>query len=77
MQGFALEFDDRESWMSATLQRLMRHELGSPGVMVVSNREPYVHDRDTDGRRHVQVPVSGVVTGVGAFACARLLQVTH
>lgn len=51
-----LELDYRESWTSATLQRLVRHELGSPEVIVVSNREPYVHDRDADGRRHVQVP---------------------
>lgn len=66
------EFDDRESWTSATLQRLVRDELGSPQVIVVSNREPYVHDRDAAGQARVQVPASGMVTALEPIvrACA-------
>ena len=67
-----LEFDYRERWTAATLQRLVTQELGSPEVLVVSNREPYVHDRDADGRRHVRVPASGVVRALEPVvrACA-------
>jgi trehalose 6-phosphate synthase len=58
------EQDHRESWSSATLQRLVKDELGSPQVIVVSNREPYVHDRRADGTRQVEVPASGMVTAL-------------
>ena len=58
------EDDYRTSWTSATLQRLVKDELGSPQVIVVSNREPYVHNRGADGSRHVEVPASGMVTAL-------------
>ncbi len=58
------ENDHRESWSSATLQRLVKDELGSPQVIVVSNREPYVHERRADGSRQVEVPASGMVTAL-------------
>ena len=67
-----LEPDHRGSWTAATLQRLVRDELGSPQVIVVSNREPYIHDRGADGSLRVQVPASGVVTALEPIvrACA-------
>ncbi|MGH8327304.1 MAG: alpha,alpha-trehalose-phosphate synthase (UDP-forming), partial [Steroidobacteraceae bacterium] len=57
---------------AATLQRVVRDELDSPQVIVVSNREPYVHDRGADGRRRVEVPASGMVTALEPIvrACA-------
>jgi trehalose 6-phosphate synthase len=58
------EPDYRPSWTSATLQRLVKDELGSPQVIVVSNREPYVHNRRADGSRYVEVPASGMVTAL-------------
>jgi trehalose 6-phosphate synthase len=58
------EDDYRSSWTPATLQRLVKDELGSPQVIVVSNREPYVHNRGADGSRHVEVPASGMVTAL-------------
>jgi trehalose 6-phosphate synthase len=58
------ELDYRESWSSATLRRLVKDELGSPEVIVASNREPYVHHRDADGGRRVEVPASGMVTAL-------------
>jgi trehalose 6-phosphate synthase len=58
------EHDYRASWTAATLQRLVKDELGSPQVLVVSNREPYIHNRRADGSRHVEVPASGMVTAL-------------
>ncbi|MGB6485602.1 MAG: trehalose-6-phosphate synthase [Steroidobacteraceae bacterium] len=58
------EHDYRASWTAATLQRLVRDELGSPQVIVVSNREPYVHNRGADGGRTLEVPASGMVTAL-------------
>lgn len=66
------EPDYRASWTSAALQRVMSDELGSPQVIVVSNREPYVHGRDANGRHRVEVPASGMVTALEPIvrACA-------
>jgi trehalose 6-phosphate synthase len=58
------EPDYRPSWTAATLQQLVKNELGSPQVIVVSNREPYIHNRRADGSRHVEVPASGMVTAL-------------
>lgn len=67
-----LELDYRENWTSATLQRLVRDELGSPQVIVVSNREPYIHHRDGEGHHRVEVPASGMITALEPIvrACA-------
>jgi trehalose 6-phosphate synthase len=66
------EPDHRENWTPATLQRLVRDQLGSPQLIVVSNREPYVHHRGPDGRPSVQVPASGMVAALEPVvrACA-------
>jgi trehalose 6-phosphate synthase len=66
------ETEYRENWSPTTLQRLVKDELGSPQVIVVSNREPYVHHRGPDGRPSVQVPASGMVTALEPVvrACA-------
>jgi len=79
-QTLARQFQDRQTpqldyrgtWTSAALQRLVRDELGSPQVIVVSNREPYVHGRGPDGERRVEVPASGMVTALEPIvrACA-------
>jgi trehalose 6-phosphate synthase len=58
------EHDHRESWSSATLQRLVKDELGSPQVIVVSNRQPYIHNRRGDGSGQVEIPASGMVTAL-------------
>jgi trehalose 6-phosphate synthase len=64
------EIDYGTSWTAATLRRLVRDELGSPQVVVVSNREPYIHHRGADGRRHVEVPASGMVTALEPIVLA-------
>lgn len=56
--------DERQmSWKPATLKTILRDHLADDEVMIVSNREPYVHNR-CDQRIDVQVPASGVVTAL-------------
>ena len=69
-----LEIDYRENWTPDALQHLVREQLESPEMMVVSNREPYVHNRADDGSISVSYPASGMVTAVEPVirACAGL-----
>ncbi len=50
-------------WDATRLQALLRSQLRGDEVIVVSNREPYLHER-IDGRVVVQRPASGLVTAV-------------
>lgn len=50
-------------WTPATLRTLLDKDLSGPEVLVVSNREPYIHNRIGD-RITVQTPASGVVTAM-------------
>lgn len=59
-----LETEYREHWTPKALQHVVRQHLDSPQMMVVSNREPYIHVRGADGRPVVQVPASGMVTAL-------------
>ncbi|MFM1988445.1 MAG: trehalose-6-phosphate synthase [Pseudomonadota bacterium] len=59
-----LEIDYRENWTPEALAHVVRTGLGSPQMIVVSNREPYIHNRGADGRPVVQVPASGMVTAL-------------
>jgi trehalose-6-phosphate synthase len=59
-----LEIDYRENWSPAALSHLVREGLASAQMMVVSHREPYVHEHDSQGRTVVQVPASGMVTAL-------------
>jgi len=69
-----LEIDYRENWTPEALQHLVKERLESPEMMVVSNREPYVHNRAADGSIEVSYPASGMVTAVEPVirACAGL-----
>jgi len=51
-------------WDAARLQALLRSQLSGDEVIVVSNREPYIHERGVDGRVIVRRPASGLVTAV-------------
>ena len=53
----------RVDWNPDTLRNLLRSELPEAEVIVVSNREPYIHNRD-DEAVHVQRPASGLVTAL-------------
>jgi trehalose 6-phosphate synthase len=43
---------------------VVREQLSDCAMVVVSNREPYVHGHDREGRINVQVPASGMVTAI-------------
>src|SRR5690606_17322459 len=54
---------DRQHWTAERLRSLLRSELAGDEVLVVSNREPYIHMRADDGIRILR-PASGLVTAV-------------
>ena len=59
-----LEIDFRENWTPRALQQIAREQLEDTPIVVVSNREPYIHNLDQDGKPVVQVPASGMVTAL-------------
>ncbi|RAI44152.1 alpha,alpha-trehalose-phosphate synthase (UDP-forming) [Rhodoplanes roseus] len=50
-------------WSPKTLHRLLVEELPNAEVLVVSNREPYIHNRTDDGIS-LQTPASGLVSAL-------------
>ena len=59
-----LEIEFRENWTPQALQEVVRNQLKSSPILVVSNREPYIHRHAADGSTVIQVPASGMVTAV-------------
>lgn len=55
--------DSQTDWTPRTLKELLHKELAGDEVIVVSNREPYLHVRE-EGSIEVQTPASGVVTAL-------------
>ncbi len=55
--------EDQVTWTPESLRGILRGELRGEDVIVVSNREPYLHQRRGD-RIEVQRPASGVVTAL-------------
>lgn len=51
------------NWSPKTLKEILKHDLAGDEVLIVSNREPYIHVRKED-RVEVQFPASGVVTAL-------------
>jgi trehalose 6-phosphate synthase len=51
------------AWNAERLRRLLATELHDQEIIVVSNREPYLHERDGD-RIVVRRPASGLVTAI-------------
>jgi trehalose 6-phosphate synthase len=51
-------------WSPERLHGTLAEAVGGEGVIVVANREPYVHERDRDGRIRVRHPASGLVTAL-------------
>ena len=58
-------------WTADTLKQLLQSDLAGDQVLVVSNREPYIHHATPDGIE-VKRPASGLVTAVEAVmrACS-------
>ncbi len=54
---------DQSAWTPETLRALLHGELRGHEMLVVSNREPYIHAR-RDGELIVQRPASGLVTAI-------------
>ena len=50
-------------WSPSTLRTLLEKELPGTQVLVVSNREPYIHNR-RNGDIELQIPASGLVAAV-------------
>ncbi len=50
-------------WSPATLRTLLEEELPGTQVLVVSNREPYIHNHNNGGTE-LQIPASGLVAAV-------------
>ncbi len=59
-----LEIEFSENWTPQALQQVVREQLESCPIFVVSNRQPYVHNADEYGAPVVQVPASGMVTAI-------------
>src|SRR5688572_30271637 len=51
-------------WTPQRLKQTLLRHLHGERVVVVANREPYIHSRDRDGRVAVLHPASGLVTAV-------------
>ena len=63
--------ESQMTWVPETLRTILREDLKGDEILIVSNREPYIHVRQ-GGRIDVLRPASGLVTRAGARD-ARLL----
>ncbi|HZV53635.1 MAG TPA: trehalose-6-phosphate synthase, partial [Rhodocyclaceae bacterium] len=52
------------TWNPAALRTILREDLRGDDILVVSNREPYLHMRDAAQEIVVQRPASGLVTAL-------------
>ncbi len=60
----ATEDGGGHAWNAQRLRQVLASDLGGEKVIVVANREPYVHTRGADGTVKVQHPASGLVTAL-------------
>jgi trehalose 6-phosphate synthase len=51
-------------WTPERLKESLKHRLFGERVVVVSNREPYIHERGEDGAIELRHPASGLVTAL-------------
>lgn len=60
------------SWSPETLRKILDEDLPDAQVIVVSNREPYIHNESKDGEVELVVPASGLVSALEPItrACA-------
>ena len=56
--------ESQQRWTQDTLRAVLRGELRGNDVIIVSNREPYIHVKDADEGIRVQRPASGLVTAL-------------
>jgi trehalose 6-phosphate synthase len=55
--------ESQVSWSPRALKEILHSELAGDEILIVSNREPYIHVRRND-KIEVQVPASGLVTAL-------------
>ncbi len=55
--------ENQISWTPKTLKNLLKEELAGDEVLIVSNREPYIHSH-VDGKIEARFPASGLVTAL-------------
>jgi trehalose 6-phosphate synthase len=64
VSSLAVEEARAESgWTPERLRQVLQRQLGGEGILVVANREPYIHERKPGGVRVVH-PASGLVTAL-------------
>ena len=71
LQALVRELDDdrkardesQMTWVPATMRRILHEDLRGDEIIIVSNREPYIHVHGADGIE-IQRPASGVVTAL-------------
>ncbi len=51
-------------WTAASLKQTLNRHLHGEKVVILANREPYIHQRRADGQIDVQHPASGLVTAL-------------
>ncbi len=51
-------------WTAERLKQTLNRDLHGEKIVILSNREPYVHNRTDDGSIEVQHPASGLVTAL-------------
>jgi len=61
--GYRPRDESQITWTPETLRAILRADLRGEEILVVSNREPYIHVR-RNGRVEVQRPASGLVTAL-------------
>jgi len=62
--GRAPTEDADTQWTPQTLQNLLHQALPGAEVIILSNREPYIHNRLEDGHIEIQTPASGLVSAL-------------
>ena len=61
----ARERDDTPGhWTAERLKQTLNRYLRGERIVIVSNREPYIHEREADGSIRVRHPASGLVTAL-------------
>ncbi len=61
--GAPVSDDGYTRWTAARLRKVMQEELGDAEIIVVSNREPYIHNHG-EGEIKVQRPAGGLVSAL-------------
>jgi len=56
--------ESQTTWGPEALRRILRQDLKGDEVLIVSNREPYVHVKRKDNVIEIQRPASGLVTAL-------------